>query len=211
MIKKGWGRSVNDPALLSATKKLIYRRKLLSRWKKDKFRNSKPMIDVLNSQLLELQAKKPSLTDKQAERVISKKIDDIISRQEMYWHQRARSNWLSYGDGNTKLFHVAANQRKTRNRILRIKDEESGAWISDKEVIDKTIVNHFQSLFHSSSSRDLSCVASWVECKINDRMNEKLCKPFRIYFSRPCLNWVSLKPRDWMDSLGYFSKKFGVW
>ena len=41
---------------------------------------------------------------------ISKQLDELILKQEIYWHQCSRILWLKYGDKSTKFFHSKASQ-----------------------------------------------------------------------------------------------------
>ena len=43
---------------------------------------------------------------------ISKQLDDLLLKQEIYWAQRSRVAWLKHGDRNTKIFHPKASQRQ---------------------------------------------------------------------------------------------------
>lgn len=40
-----------------------------------------------------------------------------MDKEERYWEQRARANWLKIGDENTSFFHKYASQRSCVNRI----------------------------------------------------------------------------------------------
>ena len=43
---------------------------------------------------------------------VSKKMDDLLRKQEIFWAQRSRIPWLKHGDRNTKFFHAKASQRR---------------------------------------------------------------------------------------------------
>ena len=39
------------------------------------------------------------------------------------WAKKARTNWILHGNRNTKYFQTVVRQRRSKNRILHIKDE----------------------------------------------------------------------------------------
>jgi len=43
---------------------------------------------------------------------VSKTLDDLLLKQEIFWAKRSRISWLKHGDKNTKFFHAKASQRK---------------------------------------------------------------------------------------------------
>jgi hypothetical protein len=43
----------------------------------------------------------------------------------MWWSQRAKALWLTHGDRNTKFFHQKASQRRRKNKIEAIKDQQN--------------------------------------------------------------------------------------
>ena len=53
---------------------------------------------------------------------LSKMMDDLLQKQEIFWAQRSRINWLKHGDRNTKFFHAKATQRRRRNHIRGIRN-----------------------------------------------------------------------------------------
>ncbi|KAA3460843.1 reverse transcriptase [Gossypium australe] len=46
-----------------------------------------------------------------------------IDKDEMYWEQRARQNWLKFGDKNTAFFHRCAIRRRQVNTISKLVTE----------------------------------------------------------------------------------------
>ncbi|KAH1056048.1 hypothetical protein J1N35_034113 [Gossypium stocksii] len=49
-----------------------------------------------------------------------------IGKNECYWEQRARINWLKYGDRNTSFFHNQATNRRRRNMIHKLQVKGGG-------------------------------------------------------------------------------------
>ena len=54
---------------------------------------------------------------------LRKEINDLLDSEETFWHQRSRVLWYGQGDRNTKFFHSKASQRRKKNTINGIWDE----------------------------------------------------------------------------------------
>ena len=74
------------------------------------------------------------------------KIREWRKREEILWWQRARSDYLKYGDSNTRWFHSRATMRRARNHIEALIAED-GVQRTDPEGIEQIILNYFSSLF----------------------------------------------------------------
>ena len=96
---------------------------------------------------LELLNMKETIEDVRAEFLgVSKTLDDLLLKQEIFWAQRSRVAWLKHGDKNTKFFHSKASQRRRRNHIKGIKNSE-GDWVEEEEDIAVVATNYFDNLF----------------------------------------------------------------
>ncbi|XP_057251804.1 uncharacterized protein LOC125498516 [Beta vulgaris subsp. vulgaris] len=82
---------------------------------------------------------------------LSTELCDLRKLEESYWHARARANELQDGDKNTSYFYHKATQRRKRN-LLKGLFNEQGEWKEDKEDMDLIIDQYFSKLFASENS-----------------------------------------------------------
>ncbi|GMI96865.1 hypothetical protein HRI_003355800 [Hibiscus trionum] len=100
-----------------------------------------------------------------------------LDREEIYWEQRARANWLKNGDRNTNLFHRYASQRRRRNRVSRL-EVQGGGVAEEEDKIQNVAKQYFENLFSSSGSSDPSTILEDIGPSITQGMNEALLKDF---------------------------------
>jgi hypothetical protein len=48
-----------------------------------------------------------SWADMNGEVEIMEELNDLLAQEALKWQQRAKENWLNYGDRNSKFFHAA--------------------------------------------------------------------------------------------------------
>lgn len=75
-------------------------------------------------------------------------IEENLEKEEIYWVQRSRANWLKFGDRNTNFFNNFATACKKRNHIRKLLDEQ-GVWREDNESMSSLISEYFQNIFSS--------------------------------------------------------------
>jgi hypothetical protein len=82
---------------------------------------------------------------------IQLQIEQTLEKEEMFWVQRARANWLKYGDRNTNSFHRVASKRKKQNTIKCLIDA-NGTKHEDREGMCDVVLDYFTNLFTSEIS-----------------------------------------------------------
>lgn len=55
---------------------------------------------------------------------LRKEINDLLDSEEIMWQQQAKVQWLKLGDRNTKYFHSKASERRRKNTILGLENED---------------------------------------------------------------------------------------
>lgn len=83
---------------------------------------------------------------------------DILNREESYWYQKSKVDWLRDGDRNTTFFHLSTIVRRWKNNILAIKDND-GNWLHDKQRVKEHIVQYFAHLFMDEGEGNILVVS----------------------------------------------------
>ncbi|OMO90964.1 reverse transcriptase [Corchorus capsularis] len=73
--------------------------------------------------------------------------DKILEKEELFWAQNSRVQWIMHGDRNTNFFHFSTVIRRRRNKILLLRDATSGEWVSDQGELMRMVVAFFRNLF----------------------------------------------------------------
>ncbi|KAA3490135.1 reverse transcriptase [Gossypium australe] len=101
-----------------------------------------------------------------------------IDREEVYWEQRARANWLQLGDRNIAYFHKCASSRKRTNSVTKLMSED-GRKITDGPKILETTMKYFEDLFASKGTRDSRKALEGIKRVISNEDNVTLLSHFR--------------------------------
>ncbi|KAA3468576.1 reverse transcriptase [Gossypium australe] len=124
-------------------------------------------------------------------KIIDKKIylNMEIDKDEVYWEQRARANWLQFGDRNTAYFHKCATTRRRVNFINKLSLDD-GREITDDLSLKEEAKTYFENLFSSKGAANPSKVLEGIKRSISYEMNECLQSPFREEEVRTALNGI---------------------
>ena len=108
---------------------------------------------------------------------VRKEINDLLDSEEIMWHQQSRMQWMMLGDRNTRYFHSKALDRKRKNAISRIMDE-NGIWHETKEGIANVVVSYFEKLYTTSYPSHILEITDTIPTKVSSEMNQSLIKDF---------------------------------
>ncbi|CAN1327869.1 Transposon TX1 uncharacterized 149 kDa protein [Linum perenne] len=93
----------------------------------------------------------------------------------MYWASRANVNWVKFGDRNTRFFHLSTVQRRCRNNITKLKNEE-GEWIDEPREVRNHVTSFFHSLFQAPKEVPDYSIMNGMPNIVSEDSNRKLCR-----------------------------------
>ena len=212
-IHHSWSSAVGGWGMEKLTGKIDRCGVALSQWHKATFGN---IQGLLHSKYLELSRLEALDSNSGVVEKISnakKELNVLLEREEIFWKQRSRINWLKEGDENTKFFHARATQRFRKNNIRGLMDD-LGNWQSNAESISTTAINYFESLFTSSTPNldDLDSVLDSVPTRVTPDMNTMLDQSFSEEEIRTALSQMSPLKAPGPDGLPpvFFQKMWSI-
>lgn len=152
-IKEAWDNTDNENQENNSWQILLQKKdntkRALSEWHTRTFQRDDKEIERLKERIQIIQNSSNSEDDWNEVKFLQGKIKDLWKQEEIYWNQRSRIKWLNWGDQNTKFFHASTVQRRERNRIERIKNDQ-GAWVEGQAQINLAVHNFFKNIYTAS-------------------------------------------------------------
>jgi len=146
----------------------------LASWSKSRFSNGHQRILQLQQQLQTITNRKFYQTrDKELATSIRTEIQKLWNQEEQFWAMCSRLNWLTWGDKNSKFFHACTVQRRQRNRICMLKDENQN-WIREPEQLKAMTMGFFSQLYQSVGNRDFNPFLMQCPAIVTSQMNDQL-------------------------------------
>ena len=81
----------------------------------------------------------------------------------------------SSGDLNTKFYHALTKERRVRNRIVGLHDED-GHWITEEKGVEKVAVDYFVGLFSTTSPTEFDDFLDEITPSITHQTNQRLLR-----------------------------------
>ena len=144
--------------------------------------------------------------------ILRREVNEFIHHEEVFWRQRSRSIWLLAGDKNTGFFHQRASQRKKKNSIDGLHDE-NGVWQTDMGKVIAIAEGYYVDLYKAQNHTNMEKVLDAVDKVVIDEMVQSLTQPYLKEDVRRAL--FSMHPSkspglDCMFPFFFFSKNFGT-
>ncbi|KAL2944157.1 hypothetical protein RDABS01_032504, partial [Bienertia sinuspersici] len=187
--------------------------------------NSCSRIKHKEKELKEWQNYAPDAPTIERCREIVRELDELHRLEESYWHARARANELRDGDKNTSYFHHKASQRRKKNEIKKMEDE-NGVIKESREEIGDIINAYFTNMFTSSHPTEMEEATAGLSPMVTENLldaerGEWCEEKIELHLSNEDANLVrqiplsSRLPTDvrywWPTSDGVYTTKSGYW
>ncbi|KAG7548646.1 Reverse transcriptase domain [Arabidopsis suecica] len=172
-ITNGWNL---DPGLREGqfVEKLTNCRRAISQWRKELTPFGRKIIEELKSELAVAQRDDTRTREEITDLTI--RLKEAYRDEEQYWYQKSRTLWMNFGDNNSKYFHALTKQRRARNRINGLHDE-NGTWSAEDKDIQNIAVSYFKNLFTTTNPQAFEESLAEVKLRITDQTNEFLTAP----------------------------------
>ena len=134
MVHHAWEIQSRGSRATQLRNKFINVKQKALEWNRRVFGKVEIDIKRKQSQLQQIQDSIVISEDVRRERVCREELEELLNRKELMWAQKARSNWLLHGDRNTKYFQTVVRQRRSKNRIIQIKNVEGQLTDNPEEI-----------------------------------------------------------------------------
>ncbi|XP_073359858.1 uncharacterized protein [Aegilops tauschii subsp. strangulata] len=121
MVTSAWEKAhatnERQQGMDAACKQLALMVKAMQTWSREVFGSIKKQISHLKWQLKDAKERAIRTGYRQEIKDLEDQLRDLYEREEIYYKQRSRVDWLQYGDQNTQYFQNRASHRKRKNTI----------------------------------------------------------------------------------------------
>jgi hypothetical protein len=172
IIKDTWNHNQGET---SAKLKLVM--DTVYRWGKATWGNIPRGIKAIQTRLQNLNSISPTREQIIIKHQLETNLDTLLLKEELWWSQRAKSNWLQHGDKNSKYFHFKASQRHRKNTINFIQDSQGSQKIQNKDI-QEVFLSYFNDIFTSSNPTNIQDTINVVANRISPHMKDYLSQEF---------------------------------
>ena len=122
-------------------------------WNKTTFGQVEREIEQQTNQLKQIQEKIQSVEDVLIEKILRDNLENLLHREQVIWAQKAKKDWDLKGDRNTRFFQIVIRNRRKRNQIVQLKNDDN-SWVLEPKQIEDCITHFFHNLYSRPQSLD---------------------------------------------------------
>ncbi|WZZ51263.1 hypothetical protein YC2023_051370 [Brassica napus] len=150
-VRKGWCKELSGRQV-DILERIGNCRRELAKWKKRSTSNAKVNMQRLQVELERQICKShPNVV---LMREIKIELGKAYIEEEIFWRPKCREQWLQEGDRNTCFFHKCVKGRKSKNKVLMLRDDQ-GIEHYSKGAKGHIAAEFYRDLFMSSNPFDL--------------------------------------------------------
>ncbi|XP_026377624.1 uncharacterized protein LOC113271914 [Papaver somniferum] len=157
--------------------KLKFLKNILKKWNWEVFGNIQVKLKEAEKKVFETNAL--SDADRQNLLLLNNYIttrgerDLVAQNYHTILSQKARVNWIKYGDANTCFFHTSIKLRQATNSITEL-ENDAGAIVTDQKEIASMLINYFSSKFSEHTVEISDTILNVIPQVISDDENSLL-------------------------------------
>lgn len=155
MVCENWfSFNVTGSAMFRVSRKLKLLKKCIKDFSRINYSGIELRTAEAHERLLQAQSimlSSPTTTNASAEVQALKKWEELSTAETAFFFQKARINWIEYGDGNSRLFHRYAATRQAMKHIHFL-TSDAGDRIDSQAGIQQSCVDYFSDLKGSETS-----------------------------------------------------------
>ncbi|XP_024156142.1 uncharacterized protein LOC112164137 [Rosa chinensis] len=177
VVKDGWESVTGNDPFQTICMRIEQTRKALWVWSDQKFGHLKAEIERIRAKLAVFYDKSLSAYPEEERLELETKLNDLLYHEHNYWQQRSRVMWLTDGDLNTRFFHHRASNRKKRNAISGLFNND-GVWCTEDSDLENIVLDYFGTLFSTSSPKNMDLFTNLFPQVVTGEMNSELVREF---------------------------------
>ncbi|KAL6225316.1 hypothetical protein ACLB2K_004166 [Fragaria x ananassa] len=148
-------------------------REMLLSWSKTRFEDIQRKIQSVRDKLAVFYDSSLSSPCLEVRVELEKELKELMHKEQTFWRQRSRVLWLAEGDLNTRYFHQKATNRKKKNTLKGLFNED-GVWCNDESEMEEIIIRYYKSLFMTSRPQMFEDDLPFVSSVVSEDMSRSL-------------------------------------
>ncbi|XP_062016492.1 uncharacterized protein LOC133732898 [Rosa rugosa] len=208
IINQGWSRPSTGNPLNQVALKIVETGKQLMTWHRGVFEHAKIEMRLIQEKMDEIMRQPFSEVQYEEHRQLHTRYSELLAQQETYWRQRSRVLWLKDGDRNSAFFHRRASNRKCRNRIKGLQNNE-GQWCAQPETIQAILLEYYEEIYKSAGVDEeaIQEVLAGLNCRVTSTMNAQLLSSYSDEEIKKALFQMHPSKSPGPDGMSPFSSK----